>query len=109
MAIEAGARAGLVAPDDKTLAYLKGRPMAPRGTDWEKAVAYWRSLPTDAGARYDKVVQIAGKDIAPTVTWGTSPQDTAPITGCVPDPKDITDPQRRAAVERSLGYMGLEP
>eukprot|EP00403_Amphidinium_massartii_P042242 CAMPEP_0178432126 /NCGR_PEP_ID=MMETSP0689_2-20121128/32217_1 /TAXON_ID=160604 /ORGANISM="Amphidinium massartii, Strain CS-259" /LENGTH=757 /DNA_ID=CAMNT_0020054089 /DNA_START=1 /DNA_END=2270 /DNA_ORIENTATION=+ len=108
MAIEAGARAGLVAPDDKTLAYLKGRPMAPRGSDWEKAVAYWRSLPTDAGAKYDKVVQIAGKDIPPTVTWGTSPQDTAPITGLVPDPSTASDPQKKAAMERALQYMGLE-
>lgn len=109
MAIEGGARAGLVAPDEKTLKYLKGRPMAPRGTEWEKATSYWATLRTDEGATYDKVVRINGADIVPTVTWGTSPQDVAPITGYVPDPKTVQDPQKRAAMERALDYMGLDP
>eukprot|EP00401_Gymnodinium_catenatum_P036121 CAMPEP_0117623494 /NCGR_PEP_ID=MMETSP0784-20121206/88676_1 /TAXON_ID=39447 /ORGANISM="" /LENGTH=760 /DNA_ID=CAMNT_0005427447 /DNA_START=50 /DNA_END=2332 /DNA_ORIENTATION=- len=109
MAIEAGARCGLVAPDEKTLKYLKGRPMAPRGTEWEKAVSYWRSLASDPSATYDKEVRIQGSDVAPTVTWGTSPQDVAPITGVVPDPKDVEDTNKKAAMERALSYMGLEP
>jgi 3-isopropylmalate dehydratase len=108
MAIEAGARAGMIAPDEKTLKYIKGRPMAPRGTEWEKATAYWMSLPSDAGAVYDKEVLVQGCDVPPTVTWGTSPEDVVPITGCVPDPAAVTDPQRKAAVERKLAYMGLE-
>ena len=108
MAIEAGARAGLIAPDATTYAYLKGRPMCPTGAEWDAAVAYWETLATDAGAEYDEVVVINSADIAPTVTWGTSPQDTAPITGTVPDPADAPTPQRRAAMERSLEYMGLE-
>lgn len=108
MAIEAGARGGLVAPDEKTLNYIKGRPMAPRGTEWEKAVAYWSTLKTDAGAKYDKELRIKASDICPTVTWGTSPQDVAPITGNVPDPKSVQDPQKRAAMERALDYMGLQ-
>ncbi len=109
MSIEAGARAGLVAPDDKTYAYLRGRPMAPKGALWEQAVAYWRTLPSDDGARYDKEVVLDASTIEPLVTWGTSPQDVAPITGRVPDPSEETDPQRRAAMERALAYMGLEP
>eukprot|EP00171_Calliarthron_tuberculosum_P012889 IDg12889t1 len=103
------ARAGMIAPDETTLNYLKGRPMAPSGETWEKAVAYWRSLPSDDGAKYDKEIAIDAQDIAPTVTWGTSPQDTAPITGHVPDPAAEADPSRRAAMERSLAYMGLVP
>jgi len=109
MAIEAGARCGLVAPDEKTFKYMKGRPMAPRGTEWEKAMAYWATLTSDPGAEYDKVLRINGDDIVPTVTWGTSPQDVAPITGNVPDPQAISDPQKRAAMQRALEYMGLEP
>jgi len=110
MAIEAGARAGLVAPDEITIDYLKGRPMVPKegSKEWEAAVNYWRSLPSDAGAQYDKEVVIHADDIAPTVTWGTSPQDTAPITGVVPNPMEIEDPQRRAAMQRALAYMGLD-
>lgn len=84
MAIEAGARAGLIAPDDITFEYLKGRPMCPTGEEWDKAVEYWKSLVSDEGAAFDKVINIDAKDIAPTVTWGTSPQDVAPITGKVP-------------------------
>ena len=109
MAIEAGARAGMIAPDEVTLDYLRGRPMAPSGEVWEQACDYWRSLPSDEGAVYDKEVAIDAAEIEPTVTWGTSPQDVAPISGCVPDPVAESDPARRAAIERSLAYMGLEP
>jgi 3-isopropylmalate/(R)-2-methylmalate dehydratase large subunit len=107
MAIEHGARAGLVAPDDVTFAYLKGRPMAPKGAQWDAAVAYWRSLATDAGAAYDKVVTIDAADIAPSVTWGTSPEDVLPITGSIPDPASFTDPSKQVAAQKSLDYMGL--
>ena len=109
MSIEAGARAGLVAPDEKTFAYLRGRPMAPKGALWEQAVAYWRTLPSDAGARYDREVVIDASELEPLVTWGTSPQDVVPITGRVPDPRAERDEKRRAAMERALAYMGLEP
>ncbi|WP_430443390.1 3-isopropylmalate dehydratase large subunit [Sphingorhabdus contaminans] len=107
MAIEHGARAGLVAPDDVTFAYLKGRPMAPKGAQWDAAVAYWRSLATDAGAVYDKVVVIDAADIAPCVTWGTSPEDVLPITGSIPDPSSFADPSKQVAAQKSLDYMGL--
>ena len=109
MAIEGGARAGLIAPDDVTFAYLKGRPYAPKGVDWDAAVAYWASLATDPGATYDKVVVIDAADIAPSVTWGTSPEDVVPITGVVPDPASFADPSKQAAAAKSLAYMGLEP
>ncbi|WP_397590563.1 3-isopropylmalate dehydratase large subunit [Sphingorhabdus sp.] len=109
MAIEHGARAGLVAPDDTTFAYLKGRPMAPKGAQWDAAEAYWRSLATDTGAVYDKVVAINAADIAPSVTWGTSPEDVLPITGIVPDPSTFADPSKQEAAKKSLAYMGLTP
>jgi 3-isopropylmalate/(R)-2-methylmalate dehydratase large subunit len=109
MAIEGGARAGLIAPDDVTFAYLKGRPYAPTGADWDAAVAYWSSLATDPGATYDKVVIIDAADIAPSVTWGTSPEDVVPITGTVPAPESFADPSKQAAAAKSLAYMGLEP
>jgi 3-isopropylmalate/(R)-2-methylmalate dehydratase large subunit len=109
MSIEAGARAGMVAPDETTFAYLAGRPYAPRGAAWEEAVAAWRALPSDPGAGFDTEARIDGAAIAPTVTWGTSPQDAAPITGVVPDPKQEADPERRDAMARSLAYMGLTP
>jgi 3-isopropylmalate/(R)-2-methylmalate dehydratase large subunit len=109
MSIEAGARAGLVAPDETTFAYLAGRPHAPKGAAWEQAVAYWRTLPSDPGAHYDREVLLAAADIAPQVTWGTSPQDALPITGRVPDPAAVGDPLKRAAMQRSLDYMGLAP
>jgi len=109
MAIEHGARAGLVAPDDTTFAYLKGRPMAPKGAQWDAAVAYWRSLATDTAAVYDKVVTINAADIAPSVTWGTSPEDVLPITGSVPDPSTFADPSKQEAAKKSLAYMGLTP
>ena len=109
MSIEAGARAGLVAPDEKTIAYVMGRPYAPKGAAWEQAVAYWRTLPSDLGAKYDKEAHLDAADIAPHVTWGTSPQDVAPITGRVPDPAQVDDPLKRAAMLRSLEYMALAP
>ena len=109
MSIEAGARAGLVAPDDKTFAYLKDKPRAPKGADWDKAVAWWRTLATDPGATYDKTIVIDAATIAPLVTWGTSPDDVVSITGIVPDPATLADPARRAAAEKSLAYMGLTP
>ncbi len=109
MAIEAGARAGLIAPDDATFAYLKGRPMAPTGTAWDAAVDYWRTLPSDAGAAYAKAVHINAADIAPCVTWGTSPEDVVPITGVVPDPASFSDPSKQEAAAKSLAYMGLTP
>ncbi|MEY4471950.1 MAG: 3-isopropylmalate dehydratase large subunit [Pseudomonadota bacterium] len=109
MAIEHGARAGLIAPDDKTFAYLKGRPYAPKGEVWDKAVAWWRSLATDPGATYDKVVVINAADIAPSVTWGTSPEDVLPITGLVPAPESFADPTKQDAARASLEYMGLTP
>ncbi len=109
MAIEGGARAGLIAPDETTFAYLKGRPYAPKGADWDAAVAYWKSLATDAHATYDKVVVIDAADIAPSVTWGTSPEDVVPITGVVPAPDSFADPSKQTAAAKSLAYMGLEP
>ncbi len=109
MSIEAGARAGLVAPDETTFAYLKGRPKAPKGAAWEAAVAYWRTLPSDPDAVFDREITLDAAAIEPQVTWGTSPQDVVPIGGRVPDPKDAPTPERRAAMERALAYMGLEP
>ena len=109
MSIEAGARAGMVAPDEVTFAYLKNRSLAPKGELWDRAETYWRTLKTDDGAVFDKEVVIRAEDIVPTVTWGTSPQDVAPITGFVPDPLNISDPIKRKSVQRSLEYMGLEP
>lgn len=108
MSIEAGARAGLIAPDDITFDYIKGRPMAPVGDDFDKAVAYWRTLHSDDGAQYDKVITLNAQDIAPQVTWGTSPEDVLPITACVPDPADVQSEGKRTAVERALNYMGLK-
>lgn len=108
MSIEAGARAGVIAPDQITFDYLKGRPLVPKGAEWDKAVEYWLSLASDEGAVYDKVVRIDAKDIPPTITWGTSPQDTVPITGKVPDPKNASSPELASQWERSLKYMGLE-
>jgi 3-isopropylmalate/(R)-2-methylmalate dehydratase large subunit len=109
MSIEAGARAGLVAPDETTFAYLRGRPMAPAGEAWERALAWWRTLPSDAGARYDAQVRLDASDIAPALTWGTSPEDVVPVTGAVPEPESFADPAKQAAARRSLDYMGLTP
>ena len=109
MAIEAGARAGLIAPDEKTFAYLQGRALAPKGEAWDAAVAYWRTLVTDAGATFDKSVTFNAADIAPSVTWGTSPEDVVPITGVVPSPDSFADPSKQDAARKSLDYMGLTP
>lgn len=109
MSIEAGARAGLVAPDDVTFAYLKNRPLAPKGAAWENAVEHWRTLHTDSGARFDKTVRIDAADVEPTVTWGTSPEDVVPIGGAVPDPASFADPSKQEAAQKSLDYMGLTP
>ena len=109
MSIEAGARAGLIAPDATTFEYLKGRPRAPKGTAWEMAESYWRGLYSDPDAQYDAIVTIDAAKIAPTLTWGTSPEATAPITGVVPNPADEKDANRRAAMTRALDYMGLTP
>ena len=109
MSIEAGARAGLIAPDQKTFDYIKGRPYAPKGEEWEKAVEFWKSLPSDDDAEYDKEININAEDIAPQITWGTSPQDVVPINGKVPNPSSVEDVNRKKSIERSLEYMGLEP
>ena len=109
MSIEAGARAGLIAPDETTFAYLKGRPMAPEGDAWDKAVAYWKTLHSDPGAQFDKVLHVDASKVEPTVTWGTSPEDVIPVGGLVPDPESFSDPSKQAAARKSLDYMGLEP
>ncbi|CAN5202927.1 3-isopropylmalate dehydratase large subunit [soil metagenome] len=109
MSIEAGARAGLFAPDEKTVAYLEGRPFAPAGADWEAAVAAWRDLHSDPGARYDKIEVFDAGVISPTVTWGTSLDDVVSVTGSVPDPESFEDPMRREAVRKALAYMDLRP
>jgi 3-isopropylmalate/(R)-2-methylmalate dehydratase large subunit len=109
MSIEAGARAGLIAPDETTFAYLRGRPNAPKAGAWEQAVAYWKTLPSDPGAAYDKEVVLDAASIVPQVTWGTSPQDVLPIDGKVPDPAAVAEESRRQAMQRSLDYMGLKP
>jgi 3-isopropylmalate/(R)-2-methylmalate dehydratase large subunit len=108
MTIEGGARAGLMAPDEKTFAYLKGRPHAPKSEAWEAAVKYWKTLKTDEGAQFDKEVIIKAEEIVPHVTWGTSPEDVLPITGSVPDPATMTDPNKKSGTTRSLEYMGLK-
>lgn len=108
MSIEAGARAGLIAPDEKTYAYLKGRPMAPKGAAWDEAVAFWQTLPSDEGAFYDVEIELKAEEISPMVTWGTSPEDVAPINGYVPQPESATSPEKAEAIRRSLNYMGLE-
>ena len=109
MAIEAGARAGLVAVDDVTINYLKGRPLAPTGSEWNQAIAYWKSLHSDAGATFDAEVRLQAEEISPHVTWGTSPEMVLPIDGRVPDPDKEKDPVRREGIERALQYMGLVP
>jgi 3-isopropylmalate/(R)-2-methylmalate dehydratase large subunit len=108
MSIEAGARAGLIAPDEKTFAYLKGRPMAPAGKEWDQAVAYWHTLPSDMEATFDREVHLNAADIAPQVSWGTSPEDVLPITGNIPSPQNVAE-NRRDTLVRALDYMGLTP
>ncbi|MCL6565292.1 MAG: 3-isopropylmalate dehydratase large subunit [Acidobacteriia bacterium] len=109
MSIEAGARAGMIAPDDTTYAWMEGRPFVPRGKDFQLAVDYWKTLPSDPGARYDTVVELEISQLAPQVTWGTTPGMVADVTGVVPDPASFADPVERKAAERALQYMALEP
>jgi 3-isopropylmalate/(R)-2-methylmalate dehydratase large subunit len=109
MSIEGGARAGMVAPDDKTFSYLEGRPYAPKGEAWIKALEHWRSLPTDEGAQFDKLVSLRAEEIEPCVTWGTTPAQSVPVTGRVPDPDSFLDPSTRDLARRSLNYMDLKP
>tara|TARA_X000001036_G_scaffold149743_1_gene142276 strand:+ start:375 stop:1775 length:1401 start_codon:yes stop_codon:yes gene_type:complete len=108
MTIEAGARAGLIAPDEKTFEYLKDKPMSPKGENWEKAINYWKTLYSDQDCVFDKEINIDGKEIEPLVTWGTSPQDVSPVTGLVPDPNNESNEDRKIAMKRSLEYMGLK-
>ena len=109
MTIEGGARAGLIQPDEKTFNYLQNRPMSPKNEKWTKALEYWNKLKSDEGCNFDKEVIIKGEEVAPQVTWGTSPQDVVPVNGSVPDPKNEKNQDRRVAMERSLDYMGLKP
>jgi len=109
MTIEAGARAGMIAVDQKTIDYFKGRPLAPTGVEWDQAVAYWKTLHSDADAHFDTIVELQGADILPQVTWGTNPEMVTDINGRVPDPDKEKDASRRHAIERALTYMGLEP
>ncbi|HTD71380.1 MAG TPA: aconitase family protein, partial [Gemmatimonadales bacterium] len=109
MSIEAGARAGMIAPDETTVAYLAGRPRAPSGAAWDRAVGKWRELHTDPGATYDKHVELDASEVAPQVTWGTSPGMVTSVTGCVPSPADFTTDGEQRAVTRALEYMGLVP
>ncbi len=109
MSIEAGARAGLIAPDATTFAYLKGRPYAPKAGAWEQAVAFWKTLPSDPGAHYDTAVSLDASQISPLVTWGTKPEHVVPVTGVIPDPADEPDEERRSGMMRALDYMGLAP
>jgi len=109
MTIEAGARAGLIAPDEVTFAYIMGKPRAPKGATYQAAVNYWKTLTTDEGAHFDTILEIDASTLVPMVTWGTSPEDVLPITASVPNPAEIADPAKRTAVERSLAYMGLTP
>ncbi len=109
MSIEAGARAGMIAPDEKTFKYLEGRDHAPQGDDWAKAVAYWKTLPSDQGAKFDKVLNIKAEDIKPQVTWGTSPGQVVSVEDNVPDPESFKDPTEKAGAQNALKYMGLKP
>ena len=109
MSVEAGARAGLIAPDEKTFAWLAGRPFAPRGDDWRAAVGYWRTLRSEPGARFDRMARFDAAAVAPMVSWGTSPEQVLPITGRVPDPATFADAGRREAARTALAYMGIEP
>ncbi|WP_424139479.1 3-isopropylmalate dehydratase large subunit [Roseomonas chloroacetimidivorans] len=109
MSIEAGARAGMIAPDETTFAYLKGRPYAPTGADWDRALSWWRTLPSDEGAAFDAEVTLDASRLAPMVTWGNSAEDVLPITDAVPDPRQASSPEREAAMCETLDYMGLAP
>jgi 3-isopropylmalate/(R)-2-methylmalate dehydratase large subunit len=107
MSIEGGARAGLIAPDEKTFAYIKGRPRAPKGADFDAAVRYWETLRSDDGAAFDREVKLDAAKLPPLVTWGTSPENVVTINGRVPDPETVSDPDKKRAIERALAYMGL--
>ncbi|MEO1106231.1 MAG: aconitase family protein, partial [Pseudomonadota bacterium] len=109
MSIEAGARAGMVAPDETTYAYIKGRPKAPTGAAWEQAIAYWNDLPSDPDAVFDEEISLDAATLPPVVTWGTSPEAVVSVEGVVPNPEDVADPHHRRAMERALHYMGLTP
>ena len=109
MSIEAGARIGMIAPDDATYTYLHGRPFAPKDADWDRALAYWRTLPSDADARFDRELSLNAAELAPMVSWGTSPEDSSPISDRVPDPASIADAEKRGRVKRALNYMKLAP
>jgi 3-isopropylmalate/(R)-2-methylmalate dehydratase large subunit len=109
MSIEAGGRAGMIAPDDTTIAWLEGRRYMPKGADWDAAVAFWRGLKSDDGAAFDREVEIHADEVAPTVTWGTSPEHALPVTASVPDPSGEVDEGRRATYEKAVDYMGLTP
>jgi 3-isopropylmalate/(R)-2-methylmalate dehydratase large subunit len=109
MSIEAGARAGMIAPDETTFAYVRGKPFAPKGADFDAAVAYWRTLPSDEGAHYDRIVVLDAAEIVPMVSWGTNPEAVLPITASVPDPSAEADETRRGEMQRMLDYMGLRP
>src|SRR5437899_5731749 len=109
MSIEAGARAGLIAPDETTFAYVSGRRFAPKGNDWEEAVAYWRTLASDPGAQFDRVIEIDAASLAPFVTWGTNPGMVVPVTARVPELKSFVQEADRRAAEQALAYMGLRP
>jgi 3-isopropylmalate/(R)-2-methylmalate dehydratase large subunit len=109
MSIEGGAKAGMIAPDDTTYEYISGRPFAPKGADWDAAMGFWRSLPSDDGAKFDTELTLDGASIAPMVTWGTSPEDAAPVNAMVPDPATAADVTKREAIERALAYQGLTP
>jgi 3-isopropylmalate/(R)-2-methylmalate dehydratase large subunit len=109
MSIEGGARAGLIAPDEKTYAYIEGRPRAPKGKAWDMAKAYWEDLPSDEGAHFDREVVLDAANLPPIVTWGTSPEDVVSVTGAVPDPAKIEDPNTRASKERALATWVLRP
>ena len=105
MTIEAGARAGLIAPDEKTFSYLKGKTMSPKGENWNKAIEFWKTLYSDKDCKFDKEINIDGKNIEPLVTWGTSPQDVSPVTGIVPDPENEKNEDRKMAMKLSLIHI----
>lgn len=109
MSIEGGARAGMVAPDETTYAYMEGRPWAPHGTEWRDALAVWTALPTDAQAQFDREVTLVGDEITPMVSWGTNPEQSLPVTSCVPDPRDARDDRQREEYAQALDYIGLAP
>lgn len=109
MSIEAGARIGMIAPDDATYHYLQGRPLAPKDSDWDRALTYWRTLPSDADARFDRELTLNAGELAPMVSWGTSPEDSSPITDAVPNPASVADADKRARIQRAIDYMKLTP